>query len=187
VSRRLTSSSMRYLDIWHESVRSFDSVEPGSPEERALYAAVNIALPATLRWPWQALADELGCNVRTLRRDARRPEVRALAEAGRLKAQGVCAMLALRIGIVKVAAAAARGEPEAVVALAQTTVALGLGERTLEPLHVSEGGRASLGTPEAAEALAAVLAELEAERRGATRDEDAGVPPADPRRPWRIT
>ena len=35
MSRRLTSSAMRYLDMWHESVRDFDSVEPGSPEERA--------------------------------------------------------------------------------------------------------------------------------------------------------
>jgi hypothetical protein len=85
MSRRLTASALCFLDIWHESVRGLDSVEPGSPEERALYAAVNIALPHSLRWRWQALADELGCNVRTLRRHARRPEVRALADAGRLR------------------------------------------------------------------------------------------------------
>jgi hypothetical protein len=169
---------MRYLEIWHESVRDFDSVQPGSPEERALYAAVNIAMPASLRWRWQALADELGCNVRTLRRDARRPEVRALAEAGRLKAQGVCAMLALRLGMVKLAAAAARGEPEAVVALAHTTVALGLGEKTLEPLHVVGADEAHLWGPEAAAALAAALAAIEAEETSDTEEralESVGV------------
>jgi hypothetical protein len=168
---------MRYLDIWHESVRAFDSVPSGSPEERALYAAVNIALPVSLRWRWPALADALGCNVRTLRRDARRPEVRALAEAGRLRMQGVRAMLALRLGMSKLAATAARGEPEAVVALAQATVALGLGEKTLEPLHVSRRGRASLETPEAAEALAAVLAKLAEE--AASRTAEGMLEPPD--------
>lgn len=160
MSRRLTSPAMRFLEIWCENVRGFDRVLPGSVEERHIYAAVNIALPPSLRWRWQALADELGCNVRTLRRDARRPEVRALADAGRLRVQGVCAMLALRTGISKVAAAAARGEPEAVVALAQIAVALGLEERVLEPLHAPRAGGECLVTPGAMEALAEALPEL---------------------------
>ena len=120
MARALTpahSAARRYVDAWALVAGDALGSVAGATGERYALVALTLAMPPRLRWTWEALADTLGVDVRTLRRDTHNEVVRALTHDTRWRTVGVLLSACVRAGIVRLAAKAATGDPEALAAI----------------------------------------------------------------------
>jgi hypothetical protein len=150
----------RFVALWSRTVADFDSLGVDTPDARRALVALNMALPASLRWSWRDLAAVVGSDERTLRRDRDRAEVVALAAHGRALVLSAAVLAALHVGMARVARCAARGDTEAVEALSRAISALGGATDAapgIPPATMRGVGR--MGA-DADEALTALLGEL---------------------------